>query len=408
MGGKAFSGIGEPIRLRTDRMEPIAHAAAEATGGRVVSWQFDKPDHGDADVVVPASFTRRTPDPETAALVGVATGRDLVFRRPDVRDPILFLGLHMPEGLFQVDLITAPDHLLDFTARYLSWGDLGNFMGRIAREMGMSFGMNGLRLPVDRPGVGQETVLLTADFAEAVDWLGFDVARHDAGFANDVEMVDYVADGRHFDPAVYAPERSTSDARRRGRVRKGRSTVIDDLMSRPARYRWPEIKGDSDLQRAHVAAAIERFGAADAIAAAHERLSIQESRPKSLFSLDAVMDVLKVDEKQARRVASVIGDLFADESGFYSWKLACTPDDVRERTLEAAAKLAERDDDKRRRREAHALQEQRAAANRARRAAEKASSDDDRRIVDDAEAARRDVGQPMRNGIAAKNELSER
>lgn len=172
MGGKAFAGQGDPVRLPTDRMAPISSAICAAVGALPVRWLRNKRDHGDADLVIPQSIVDAMGDERLAAAAAAATGHDHLFKRPDVRDPILFVALKVPEGLFQVDLISSPDELADFAVRYLSWGDVGTMIGRAAREMGLTFGQNGLRVPIRIEGVGKESVLLTTDFAAALDLLG--------------------------------------------------------------------------------------------------------------------------------------------------------------------------------------------------------------------------------------------
>ena len=96
-----------------------------------------------------------------------------------------------------------------------SWKRAGNSLCRAAREMGLTFGQNGLRVRIRIEGVGKESVLLTTDFAEALDLLGWDAAVHDAGFDDDRQSADFLANGRFFDPKIYDPSRASSEARSR-------------------------------------------------------------------------------------------------------------------------------------------------------------------------------------------------
>lgn len=342
MGGKAFADLGEPIRLPTARIEPIARAICAAVGSRMVLWPTEKADHGDIDLVIEASTVARLGDCELAARVAEAAGFDHVYKRPDVRDPIMFVGLKLPEGLLQVDLVSAPDDLFDFATRYLSWGDTGTMIGRMAREMGMTFGQNGLRFPVRIEGVGKESVLLCADFAEAVRLLGWDPAVHDAGFANDTEIADFIASGAYFDPKVYDPARASSEARRRGKVRRGRDAFLADVTSRTGRFEWPETKGANPLQEHFADAALDHFGKRAEVEAAIDRLKESTKRPATVFSNEAVMEATGCKRSDVGPLMAVIMEDFPNSGDFPAWKASCTLEDLGERARAALPILMQR------------------------------------------------------------------
>jgi hypothetical protein len=353
MGGKAFAGLGNPVRLPTDRMAPIASAICDAVGALPVRWLRNKQDHGDADLVMPQSIVTAMGDERLAATAAAATGHDHFFKRPDVRDPILFVALKVPEGLFQVDLISSPDELADFAVRYLCWGDVGTMIGRAAREMGLTFGQNGLRVPIRIEGVGKESVLLTTDFAEALDLLGWDAAVHNAGFDDDRQSADFLAGGRFFDPKIYDPSRASSEARRRGRVRSGRDSFNEDLVSRPARFDWPAEKGPNPLQDHYRNLAIERFGARSAIDEAEDRLRRASVRLPSVVTREAIVAATGCDPKDFGPIISIIQEDFPGEGEFPAWKTSCSIEDLTTRARAAVPVLAARRLDEERRRAIH-------------------------------------------------------
>lgn len=370
MGGRVFLAIGrESVRLPTSEMSAIADAAAGATGGRVVSWLTSKTDHGDADIVVPES--QRRPDDVAAAAVGAAVGLDHLHRRDSKENPILFVGVETPKGLFQIDLIHWPDETADFCRRFLSWGDVGSMVGIVAREMGLKFGMEGLRVPVRVPAAPLGSVLLTADFASALDFLGFDPAAHAAGFADDAETAAWVGRSRHYDPKLYEPSRSSSESRRRGKVRRGRDEHLTMLRSYPMRYEWPETKGESDLQRAWTARAVEHFGAGEALAAETARLvSLKRDQSMETFSMDLVASIIQGDLHDTKATVVVLKEAFFPEAySFSRWKAVADEAEIRAKVLAAHAILLERRAEKARRAARHALQEARAAEKRAAREA---------------------------------------
>lgn len=370
MGGKAFAAHGETIRLPTARMEPMARAIAAAVGARVVEWPRLKADHGDIDLVIPQSTVDALGDEELARRAAAAVGVDHLFRRPDVRDPILFVGLKVPEGIYQVDLISAPDELVNFAIRYLSWGDCGTMIGRMAREMGLAFGQNGLRVPVRIPDGGRENVLATTDFDQAVEWLGWDPALHRAGFDDEQAVADFIGTCTYYDPKVYDPERSSSEARRRGRARKGRDDFNAMLTSMPARFEWPEVKGPNPLQDAFLERALDRFGVREAVAEAVARLERNAVRPASNFTPDAIRAVTGTDDYDIKFLTAIIMEDFSGGGEFPAWRAAATPEDVRMRVAAAWAlypeRLAARIAADARKAETRALHEARKAAKLAR------------------------------------------
>jgi hypothetical protein len=342
MGGKAFAGHGDTIRLPTARMEPMARAIADAVGARVVEWPRLKVDHGDIDLVIPQSTVAALGDEELARRAAAAVGVEHLYRRPDVRDPILFVGLRVPEGIYQVDLISAPDDLVDFAVRYLSWGDCGTMIGRMAREMGLAFGQNGLRVPLRVPDGGRENVLASADFDEALTWLGWNPALHRAGFEDERGVADFIGTCRYFDPKVYDPERASSEARRRGRARKGRDEFNAMLTSQPGRFEWPEVKGPNPLQDEFLARAVERFGLADAIAEAQARLEAVAVRPASNFTPALVREITGTDDFDIAFLTSIVMEDFTGGKEFPTWKATASEEDVRNRVAAAWAIYDER------------------------------------------------------------------
>lgn len=343
MGGRIFKHLGEPLRLPTERFEPIARAVADATGGRPVAWLRDKPDHGDVDIVLPQSIVDRHGDAALAAMVGAAVGVEHVHYREDCRNPIVFVGLRLPEGIFQVDLIGVPDELVDFAHGVLSWGDLGVMIGRVAREMGITFGMNGLRVPLRVPSAQSRSILLTSDFDDALKHLGLDPVRHRAGFDDIVASADWLADGAYFDPKIYDPSRTTSEARRRSRVRSSQPALVEYLKSRPGRHEWPEVSGPSAMQEDMVRETVERFGKTLEVETARAEMIASTVREETHFSLDAVSAATGVVEpRDVRALVSIMQESFPGTDEFPKWRARAEPDDIAARARAAVPVLIER------------------------------------------------------------------
>lgn len=82
---------------------------------------------------------------------------------------------HVHSFLFneiQVDMIKAQDESFNFHFNYLSYGDRGMVIGRLARSLGFIFGHDGLWYKQ-----GMRKYLLTSDWNAALEFLGYDNSR---------------------------------------------------------------------------------------------------------------------------------------------------------------------------------------------------------------------------------------
>ena len=162
--------------------------------------------------------------------------------QPSIRNgSVVSVGMPLDGGgLLQVDLISAPEHEFDFSAGYFAWNDLGNLVGRIAHKMGIKLGHDGLWLPM-RDGTNLfDEILLTRDFSEALDFLGFDSARWRAGFDNVEQIYDYVSKGSRFNPDIFNLDNRNHTARVRDKKRPVYTGFLAWMDERPElkRFDW--------------------------------------------------------------------------------------------------------------------------------------------------------------------------
>lgn len=121
---------------------------------------------------------------------------------------------------FQVDIILSDESTFDFSLGYFSYNDLGNLIGRIAHAANFKFGHDGLWYPVRNGTYKHSDILVTKDFYEAIEVLGFDVNTWDRGFSNLEEIFEFVASGRYFQSAMFPLEHRSHVARVRDAKRK--------------------------------------------------------------------------------------------------------------------------------------------------------------------------------------------
>lgn len=116
---------------------------------------------------------------------------------------ITSVGVYLSEkDVFQLDFIRVPLESLDFAYNYFSFNDMGNLLGRVARRVGLKFGYDGLwcvqRAP-ENDNIVLKEHLLTREFHEALEHLGYDVKRYFQGFDTLEDIFEYVMTSRFYD-----------------------------------------------------------------------------------------------------------------------------------------------------------------------------------------------------------------
>lgn len=123
----------------------------------------------------------------------------------------------------QVDLLIQPDlETAIFTLNYFSYNDLGNFIGRTAHRLGFKFGHDGLRYVIrdeDNDARVVKELFVTKRFPAALEFLGFDPHKFQAGFRTKEEIFQYATETRFFDPPQFLLENRSCESRRRDRTR---------------------------------------------------------------------------------------------------------------------------------------------------------------------------------------------
>jgi hypothetical protein len=198
MGGNLFHLPRMPRAEYVERERAVrAYLDARIPGAyRIPRYYGDKPDFGDMDVLVAsrpdwgelrAAIARDLGDTETKA-----TGR--VYS-------MSYRGL-------QTDLFAVPARYLDSTASFMSFNDVGNFIGRICRRFDLKYGEQGLSYVYRRAsGAYTADLEITQDLARICGFLGLDHARWVSGFPTLPDVFDWVIESRYFSVAPYLDER---------------------------------------------------------------------------------------------------------------------------------------------------------------------------------------------------------
>ncbi len=148
--------------------------------------------------------------------------------------------ISFPVEGFQVDILLFSPEVFDIAQIYYAY-ESGNFMGRIADKMGLSYGHRGLYLQVplnffrwDLPDHEYREVLVSRDPKWIFTILGFNLERFERGFNNFQEMAEWVAQSKYFAPELFSFDNLNSINRTRNRKRPVYAQFVSWCDTQPA------------------------------------------------------------------------------------------------------------------------------------------------------------------------------
>lgn len=250
MGGNALAlavvnGNPEPVGVQSKRLHKkdfdsltakvvnvlnAAIAKANAKGANIVHAPHEvkayrqKETFGDLDLLVDGELFTFVSYEEVMEMLRVEFNHvgPLPYKPKDKKDMVMSIGLPSDEEAvyFQLDLIASERPYYTFQSSYLNWNDLGNLVGVVASSNGfLKYGHDGLRY-LFRDGDNLfESVVLTNDWDEALEFFGYSQDRYYAGFDSLLDIYEYAASSRYFSPSLYAFENRNHTQRTRDRKR---------------------------------------------------------------------------------------------------------------------------------------------------------------------------------------------
>lgn len=322
MGGKLFQLPRMPrdqyLKIEADVRQYLDHKILGRY--RIPRYYGDKPDFGDMDVIV-----AQTPDWNE---LRAAILRDFSITEFKTVGHVFSTSLR---GL-QTDFFMVPAEDLETTYTFMSFNDLGNFIGRICRRFDLKYGERGLEYVYRRAnGNYVAHIEVSRDFRETCQFLGFDYDAFEKGFGSLPEVFDWVIASPYFSVAPYFDDTSSNLQKRIG----DRTTVarfVAYLRERNIEKR-PEFRDRKDyldqidraFPRANLAAKIE-----------HER----EAEARSIiiaekFNGKRVMRLLPGLEGE--RLGILIRHFKASVDDFENWVLRTDENEIDARILSFAA-----------------------------------------------------------------------
>ena len=120
----------------------------------------------------------------------------------------------------QIDIITvAPEHF-DSNYNYLSYNDLGNYIGKIAHGFGFKYGQEGLVYDHYYKGTNIGRVIVSKDYDKIYEFLGLDYNRWKEGFDELEDIFKFISESKYFNWEYLQLENNNRVNRERDAKRK--------------------------------------------------------------------------------------------------------------------------------------------------------------------------------------------
>lgn len=128
---------------------------------------------------------------------------------------------------FQIDLIVAHPDEYHTSLHYFAYNDLGNLCGKLAHQLGVKLGHNGLSY-VWRTGTYMfREVVILKDWNKILQVLDLDPVKYFEGFDELEDIFEYVVSSKFFNKDIFAFENMNNYARTRDKKRKTYTTFLD-------------------------------------------------------------------------------------------------------------------------------------------------------------------------------------
>lgn len=257
MGGLAFANVvianGKPIQV--PRMSPALYQEVSGECEAALMKLFDrvvipreapsKLDHGDIDFLV-GGIRPQTADGEIWVAVKIALGADLhlpnggshsyAVPHPTILDAHVQVDVELSPGSGTHD---GPE-LFEWTRFMKGDSDLLQVIGISHRPLGLTCNDRGLHIRVEEIepyNKKQALLFLTRDPNKAMEFYGFDIHKHRAGFNTEKDLFDWVTHGRFFSWEVYEGRVEKSNDRSRQAKRPMYRRFLEEYMPSHSRDR---------------------------------------------------------------------------------------------------------------------------------------------------------------------------
>ena len=148
----------------------------------------------------------------------------------------------------QVDLITIAPEQFDSNYNYLSYNDLGNYIGKIAHGFGFKYGQEGLVYDHYFKGSNIGRVLVSKDYDKIYEFLGLDYNRWREGFNELEDIFTFIGESKFFNWEYLQLENNNRINRERDAKRKSYQSFLSwiDENVKDDNHRFPFSKDKAE------------------------------------------------------------------------------------------------------------------------------------------------------------------
>ena len=231
MGGNVFINTHNVVRLNKEDYNRYVNEISEHLHNIGIKTFFptqaikDKEDFGDMDIIVSSTA-------ETKSLA--LTWLHNFYPYQSNGEVVSFLYKS-----FQIDLIFIAEKSYNYACNYFSHNDLGNLLGRMAKQLGFKHGHEGLYY-VQRDGDATlKEHLLSTNYLDILNILGLDKLKFMKGFDTYQDLFDFVMSSPYYNPEIFKLENLNNINRVRDRKRKTYNMFLQ--YSREREHLYPSV-----------------------------------------------------------------------------------------------------------------------------------------------------------------------
>lgn len=147
----------------------------------------------------------------------------------------------------QIDLITVAGEDFDSNYNYLSYNDLGNYIGKIAHGFGLKYGQQGLTYDHYFKGIKIGRILISKDYDKIYEFLGLSYDRWREGFDELEDIFSFISESKYFNWEYLQLENNNRVNRERDAKRKSYMSFLEyiDKNCKDDNHRYPYDKDKS-------------------------------------------------------------------------------------------------------------------------------------------------------------------
>lgn len=127
----------------------------------------------------------------------------------------------------QVDFITTSSEHFESMCNYMSFNDLGNFIGRIAHGFGLKYGQKGLTYEHTFKNKNLGEIIVSKDYSKIFSFLGLSFERWEKGFDNLEDIFTYIAESPYFNWEMFQMDQLNKINRDRNKKRASYTSFLE-------------------------------------------------------------------------------------------------------------------------------------------------------------------------------------